>query len=172
MRSLPLIVLTALVIAGCARPEAVREVARTALPVATQLETSARYLERRLALQRRGFAERNADFERQALVDREAVELQERELKLRGDGDRLRRLMLLRDRDDVIHADPLAPLAEPAVAPIGENPVATKDLKSAIATLDRLTGAKRTNAKELLGFAKSVGDELDRIKAESDAKTN
>lgn len=170
MRVLLFAVIAPLAIAGCARPGAVRGVARAALPIATQLEKSAPALERRMALQRRGFAERNADLERQALVDREAVELQEREWKLRNDGDRLRRLTLLRDRDDAILADPLAPLAEPAVAPIGENPVATKDLKSAIATLDRLTGARRMNAGDLLSFAKSVGDELDKIKAESEAE--
>lgn len=157
--------------AGCARPDAVREVARSALPVAAQLEKSGPTLETRMALQRRGFAERNASIDAQTWLDRETVELLEREWKLRNDNDRLRRLTLLRDRDEAILTDPLAPLAMPLVAPVGENLVATKDLKTAISSLDRLSGAKRMNGKDLLSFAKRVGDELEKIEEEANLQT-
>lgn len=163
----PFVLLLALAVVGCARPQAVRSVAREALPIAVELEASAPRLQERLEQQLTGFAERDAAMSRQTALDAEAVILQEREWKLRGDADRLRRFTLLRERDEAILADPLASLASTPVAPVARNEVPTKDLKAAITALDRLTGAERLSPAQLLGFARSVGDELDKIEAEA-----
>lgn len=155
--------------AACTRPAAVRSVARNALPVAAQLQTSMPILEQRMRLQRRGFAERNAAMARQRGRDAEMVALIERRWTLGAQADPLRRMAVLRDRDAAILADPLAPLAEPTIAPVDANPIPTGDLAAGIATLDRLTGRGGMSLEELLVIANAVGGELRKTETEAQA---
>ena len=166
MRAASLLVLVCL-LGACARPEAVRLVARNSLPIATQLELSAPRFEKRMALQQRTLAERSSAIARRTAFDLEIVGLTEREWTLRKDDDRLRRLKVLRDRDEAILADPLGPVTTAAAVRATPNPVVIADLKKAIQALDRLAGPRRTNATELLEFAGSVRDELKAIDEES-----
>lgn len=152
---------------ACARPEAVRSVARSSLPIATQLELSAPRLEKRMALQQRTLAERSSAIDLRTAVDVDIVGLKEREWTLRKDDDRLRRLKVLRDQDEATLADPLAAISNASVVKPASNPVVVADLKKAIQALDRLSGPRQTNALELIQFAGSVRDELETIYGES-----
>lgn len=158
-------------LAGCTRPRVVRSVAESALPIATQLQTSAPALQGRMALQLRGFEERNLDVAREITLVEEPVILAHRLWRLRDDGGRPKRLAFMREGDAAILADPLAPLAAPRAMAAAPNSVALGDLDRSIAGLDSLTRRARLDVGQLFKLGRSVNEELRKIDQEAKGKS-
>ena len=157
---------------GCARPEAVREVARLSQPIAVGLQRSGQQLEVRMSVQASSFDSAAAALARQEARARARAALIERDFRLRREDNAIRTLVIVREGDAALIADPLSPVA--ASAP----PVATQRqaldlsaLDGVIAGFDRLRGPRRATLGDLLVFARDINSELAKLEEEGASAT-
>lgn len=159
-----------LIVAGCSRSQVVRDVASASQPIAASLRASGPSLQRNLAIQMRGFDERNARLAEQAASFGDPARRLEREWRFDSaatDKARLERLQRLREGDAELLRDPLAAVAPVEIARTPENRVDLTGLDKVVSGLERFKTRERMDWSELIAFGQSVGEELEKIEAES-----
>lgn len=158
-------------LAGCQRPQGVRDVARLSLPVVVRIQKDGGALEERMAVQRSIFQARAAALgarESDARVQAAAIE---RDWRLAGADGRARTLAVTRENDTNLLTEPLSDLRAPVAAAVMPDPIDLSGLKKAIASLDRLKGRDRATFGDLLTFAASVNAELEKLEKQAPDKT-
>ena len=156
MRVILILTLT-LVLAGCVRPERVRTVSQSALPVAQALADSVPALNARMARQQRGFAERRAIDEVDIAADAATVALYERSWRLRDAKPAINSLAVLREGDAALLADPVP--GQPTPTAVATVVVPMSDITALQAGLANLAMPHKFERGDLLSFAEAVQKE-------------
>jgi hypothetical protein len=160
MRVAPTVLLSlSLVLAGCARPQAVRTVSQSAMPVAQALADSVPALNARMAQQQRGFSDRRVIDEVDITADAATVALYERNWRLqksKATGE----LAVVREGDAALLAEPVPGLPAKAAAPAVEVPIA--DITAVQTALSNLAKPHRFEVGDLLHFAEAIQKERDK----------
>jgi len=172
IRGLLLVVIAgACVTAGCARPQAVREVATASQPVVLGIQRSGNHLHQRFQLQREAFAGRAADLERLTATARARAEAIERKWRFAADEKKLKQLTgqlaILREKDEQLRADPLAAIAVPVSSETKADKINLAPLAKTLAALDQLKGAQRMTWQEFVAFGQATNEELAKLEQES-----
>src|SRR5262249_43454030 len=105
--------LAGLLLTACARPAEVRTLATSTYPISVSLKRSSEALQARFAEQRAGREARPTELGAQAARARALTAGTEREWRLADQKDPARRLSVLREEDEAILANPLAPVLAP-----------------------------------------------------------
>ena len=161
------VVTCALFVTGCARPQAVRDVASASQPLVISLRQSGADLQQRMNSQRQTFearAARIAAFTASARADADIVE---RDWRLLQNKRSLDQLTVLRERDAQIIANPLAALSGQSAA--SSSRAETLDLSAlqrAAAALDTLRGSRRMSRDDFRVFLQAVNDETAKLAEE------
>jgi hypothetical protein len=162
----------ALALSACQRPQEVREVARLSKPIVVRVQQSGTELATRMSLQTAHLKQRAEILSAQEASARAHTAAVDRDLRLAGDKEALRKLEIFREADAQLLADPLASVRAPAAAKREREDTVKIDLgplTKTVAALDRLSGAERMSYSEIGLFLKDVNDELKRLESESAA---
>jgi outer membrane murein-binding lipoprotein Lpp len=172
MRRVLIPLLSVVVLAGCTRPAAVRNVATTAQPLVANLQRMATAAGENMTIHRRDLVRSATQYE--ALRgDQAALVADRREAWLdSGRGDITEQLDRLSVVQESQRADPLATLrpAAPAaaVAPVR---IQLQGLTTIARALDRLKGEQGLTARDLAGFVSEVVTETNKLNAERAGET-
>lgn len=153
-------------LAGCARPAEVRELASAALPIAANLQTSASALQERFSLQRKELDGRADTWTTLIDSERSRIGLVERDWRFAGSDGLAKQLAILREGDKAIVADPLASLAPSAPTKIKMPTLDKASINNVVGGFDKLRHANPQNIKDLVSFSQSVNSELSKLKDE------
>lgn len=159
---------------GCARPQEVRALSDSALPLATNLKTSAEGLQRRFGQQREALDSRADELLLQTALARRQANQTEADWRFGGETALPKKLAMLREADAAIIADPLASVAPPPSTTSKPGKLDLGSLNNALAAFATLRQKRRSTGWELFGFVRSVNAklaELDVEKAKSGDKT-
>jgi len=161
-----LIVALAVTLGGCGRPPEVRSLSASALPLATNLKTSAEGLQRRFGQQRQALDARADELIVQAALARRQANETEGDWRFAGEAAPPKKLAMLREGDAAIRADPFAAIAptvsitsKPAKLDLGP-------LNKALAALGKLRQKRGPDGWELFAFVQSVNAKLAELEAE------
>jgi hypothetical protein len=168
------IAVAAAALSACQRPQEVREVARLSKPIVLRVQQSGAELASRMSLQTAHLNQRAETLSMQEASARAHTAAVERDLRLLGDKETLRKLEVIREADAELLADPLASVRAPAAAKQERGEAAKIDLSpltKTIAALDRLSGAGRMSSSEIGLFLEDVNEEMERLEAEGAADT-
>jgi hypothetical protein len=168
-RSIALAALT-VTVSACTRPAEVREVAAASQPLVAGLQKSGPALAERFRAQREAFGARAASEAKLAAAARARADAIERTWRLVGTEAPMKKLAVLREADEQIRADPIAPAAAAANAAKAEG-VDLSALNKTLAGLDQLKGANRMTWQEVASFAQEVNAELAKLEEEASAGT-
>jgi hypothetical protein len=161
-----LIVALAAVLAGCGRPPEVRSLSASALPLATNLKTSAEGLQGRFAQQRQALDARADELTVQAALARRQVNGTEGDWRYAGETALPKKLAMLREGDAAIRADPLAAVAPTASITSKPAKLDLGPLNKSLGALDKLRQDRAPNGWELFAFVQSVNSKLTELEAE------
>lgn len=159
--------LAVLVLAGCARPAAVRSVATNAQPLVANLQRMSTAAGENMTIQRRDLVRSAAGFE--ALRrDQQGLVAEHRANWLDGGREGLvAQLDRLSSVEESQQADPLVTLrAAPAPAAVAPVRIQLQGLTTIARALDRLKGEQGLTARDLAGFVSEVVAETNKIQAE------
>jgi hypothetical protein len=151
---------------GCARPQEVRALSASALPLATNLKTSAEGLQRRFGQQRETLDGRADELMVQGALARSQAKQVEEDWRYAGETALPKKLAMLREADAAIIADPLAAVAP--TTPISSKPpkLDLGPLNKVLGALDKLRQKRTANGLELFAFVQSVNSKLAELEAE------
>lgn len=160
----------ALLATGCARPEAVRLTAKSAVPIAATFRGALPLLEKRLAVQH---AALDRDRANQALIagPQQAMLARARtEMAMGAKAEvRIKTFGVLTADGDAVRADPLAATRVLKPAQIKPTAIPTKDVDRMIAGLTAMAKSRRWSFAEIAAFVDAVDQENARLAAENDA---
>lgn len=162
------IVPLAIVMSGCARPAAVRQVATASQPVVLQIQRSGAALQQRFALQREAFDARAATEVRLAAAAKAEAVAIERSWRLGSREKEAKQIVILREGDAALRENPTGLLPATAPSP-GAEKLDLSALKTSLTALETLKGAKRMTGRQVFNFARDVNDELAKLKGQSSA---
>lgn len=171
LSSLGLPAVIALLVTGCARPEAVRLTAKTAVPIVATFRGALPMLEKRLAMQQAALDRDRADQAsiagpQQAMLARARTEMALGE----NFAARTRHFDRLTADGDGVRADPLAATRSTKPAQIQPTAIPTKDVDRMIAGLSAMAEARRWSFAEIAAFGDAVRQENQRLAAENTPK--
>lgn len=161
-----LVVALAATLGGCGRPPEVRALSTRALPLATNLKTSAQGLQRRFGQQRQALDARADELMVQAALARSQANETEGDWRYAGETALPKKLAMMREGDAAIRADPLAAVASTAAITSKPAKLDLGPLNKALDALDTLRQKRRPNGWELVGFVHSVNAKLAELETE------
>jgi len=153
-------------VAGCTRPQAVRDVATNAQPLVANLQRSAVSMSRHIEMQRQDLIQTTSRYNyNQRVFGAQVTEMQEDWLDANNQ-ESARRLERYRARDAEVRADPLASLTPVAITAAPRTQIKVDGLTGVARALERLQGKQGLSAADLLSFSQSVSTEIEKLEQE------
>lgn len=151
---------------ACSRPVAVRSLANTAMPIATNLQDSATRLQTRLGEQRSAVEGRLDELTKVIELTQSRTTHVEDVWRFSGQKALAEQLAQIREKDGLLLTSPLG--SSTALAETSTKPpkVDTAAIEATITDLNKLGRERKVSAGELLEFAGSINSELAKLEKE------